>query len=116
MSIQNYACGFDEVGRGAIAGPVVVASVVFYNYSNIPNGIKDSKKISAVNRLILYKKIKRVACVGLGIVMPNIIDKVGISKATNLAAQQSIPKNLSVKKNLLDGNIKIYTNKSFKNL
>ena len=76
MSIQNYVCGFDEVGRGAIAGPVVVASVVFYNYSNIPYGIRDSKKISASKRLILYKEIKRVANVGLGIVMPNIIDCV----------------------------------------
>ena len=30
MSIQNYVCGFDEVGKGALAGPVVVASVVFF--------------------------------------------------------------------------------------
>ena len=116
MSTQNYVCGFDEVGRGAIAGPVVVASVVFYNYSNIPDGIKDSKKISASKRLILFKKIKRIASVGLGIVMPNIIDKIGISKATNLAAQQSIPQHLSVKKNLLDGNIKIDTNNSVVNI
>ena len=116
MSIQNYVCGFDEVGRGAIAGPVVVASVVFYNYSNIPDGIRDSKKISAAKRLILYKKIKRVASVGLGIVMPNIIDKIGISKATDLAAQQSIPHHLKIKKNLLDGNIKIDTNNSVVNI
>tara|TARA_Y100000589_G_C27158399_1_gene631771 strand:+ start:1182 stop:1739 length:558 start_codon:yes stop_codon:yes gene_type:complete len=116
MSIQNYVCGFDEVGRGAIAGPVVVASVFFYNYSDIPIGIKDSKKISADKRLILFKKIKRVAKVGLGIVMPNIIDKIGISKATNLAAQQSIPQHLSIKKYLLDGNIKIDTHKSVKNI
>ena len=116
MSTQNYVCGFDEVGRGAIAGPVVVASVVFYNYSNIPDGIKDSKKISASKRLILFKKIKRIASVGLGIVMPHIIDKIGISKATNLAAQQSIPQHLSVKKNLLDGNIKIDTNNSVVNI
>ena len=116
MSIQNYVCGFDEVGRGAIAGPVVVASVIFYNYSDIPYGIKDSKKVSAVNRLILYKKIKRVAIIGLGIVMPNIIDKIGISKATNLAAQQSIPKELSIKKNLLDANIKIDSNNSVENI
>ena len=116
MSTQNYACGFDEVGRGAIAGPVVVASVVFYNYSNIPDGIKDSKKISASKRLILFKKIKRISSVGLGIVMPSIIDKIGISKATNLAAQQSIPKHLSVKKNFLDGNIKIDTNNSVVNI
>ena len=60
MSIHNYVCGFDEVGRGAIAGPVVVASVVFYNYSNIPDGIRDSKKISADKRLILYKKLKEL--------------------------------------------------------
>ena len=116
MSIQNYVCGFDEVGRGAIAGPVVVASVVFNSYSNIPYGIQDSKKISPARRLILYKKIKRVACVGLGIVMPIIIDKIGISKATNLAAQQSIPKHLTLKKNLLDGSIKIDTNNSVLNI
>ena len=116
MSIQNCVCGFDEVGRGAIAGPVVVASVIFYNYSNIPEGIKDSKKISAVKRLILYKKIKRVASVGLGIVMPNIIDKIGISKATDLAAQQSIPKYLRIKKNILDGNINIDTNNNVVNI
>ena len=78
MSIQNNVCGIDEVGRGAIAGPVIVASVVFYSYSDIPTGIKDSKKISADKRLTLYKKIKRIASVGLGIVMPNIIDKIGI--------------------------------------
>ena len=116
MSVKNYTCGFDEVGKGAIAGPVVVASVVFYNYSNIPDGIKDSKKISAIKRLILYKKIKSIASVGLGIVMPHIIDKIGISKATDLAAQQSIPQHLKIKKNLLDGNIKIDTNNSVVNI
>mgnify|MGYP001204348653 CR=1 FL=1 len=116
MSFHNYACGFDEVGRGAVAGPVVVASVIFYNYSNIPNGIKDSKKISFTKRLIIYRKIKEVACVGLGIVMPNIIDKIGINEATNLAAQKSIPKNLKLKKYLLDGNIKIKTINSIENI
>ena len=48
--------------------------------------------------------------------MPNIIDKIGISKATNLAAQQSIPKELSIKKNLLDANIKIDSNNSVENI
>ena len=116
MSNQNYICGFDEVGRGAIAGPVVVASVAFYNYSNIPDGIKDSKKISANKRLFLYKKIKRLANVEVGIVMPNIIDKIDITKATNLAAQKSIPKNLSVNKYLLDGYIKIDTSNCIENI
>ena len=96
MPIQNYVCGFDEVGKGAIAGPVVVASVIFYNYSNIPNGIKDS--------------------IGLGIVMPHIIDKIGITKAINLAAQKSIPKSIKLKKSLLDGNITIETNNNVENI
>ena len=48
--------------------------------------------------------------------MPNIIDKIGISKAIDLAAQQSIPQNLEIKKSLLDGNIKIDTNNSVVNI
>ena len=116
MPIQNYVCGFDEVGKGAIAGPVVVASVIFYNYSNIPNGIKDSKKVSFTKRLILYQKIKKIANIGLGIVMPHIIDKIGITKAINLAAQKSIPKSIKLKKSLLDGNIIIETNNNVENI
>ena len=116
MPCQSYVCGFDEVGRGAIAGPVVVASVVFFNYSNIPNGIRDSKKISFAQRERLYHQIKEVANIGIGIVMPKIIDEIGISKATNLAAQRSIPKKLNLKKNLIDGNIKIKTNDIVENI
>ena len=116
MCFQGYVCGFDEVGRGAIAGPVVVASVVFYNYTSIPNGIRDSKKISFAKRAVLYHKIKKVASIGLGIVMPKVIDEIGIVKATNLAAQKSIPKHLNLKKNLLDGNIKIETNDKVENI
>ena len=116
MAVQSYVCGFDEVGRGAIAGPVVVASVVFYNYSNLPNGIRDSKKISSAKKLILYQKIKNIANIGLGIVMPNIIDRIGIIKAINLAAQKSIPKNIKLKKSLLDGTINIKTSNVVENI
>ena len=60
MCLQGYVCGFDEVGRGAIAGPVVVASVVFYNYSNIPNGIRDSKKINSAKRYDFTIKLEKL--------------------------------------------------------
>ena len=116
MILKNTACGFDEVGRGAIAGPVVVASVSFYDYTRIPNEIRDSKKISHNKRLIIHNKIKKMADVGIGIVMPNEIDKIGIMKATNLAAQKSISKNLLFKKNLLDGYIKIKTKNIVENI
>ena len=42
--MPKFACGIDEVGRGALAGPLVVASVVFKSYKNIPKNIKDSKQ------------------------------------------------------------------------
>ena len=116
MLFKNTACGFDEVGKGAIAGPVVVASVSFYDYTKIPNDIKDSKKISCNKRLVLHIKIKKMANVGIGIVMPDEIDKIGITQATNLAAQKSISKNLFFKKYLLDGYIKIKTKNVVENL
>ena len=46
MPYKIKACGIDEVGRGALAGPVVVACVLFKNYQNIPHGIADSKKVN----------------------------------------------------------------------
>ena len=41
----NYICGIDEAGRGPLAGPVVVASVIMPRDSMI-EGVNDSKKVS----------------------------------------------------------------------
>ena len=78
---------------------------------NFPKGIfyKPEKKISYNKRLILHSKIKKLADVGIGIVMPDEIDKIGITKATNLAAKKSMFKTLLFKKTLIDGYIKIKT-------
>ena len=116
MILKMKACGIDEVGRGALAGPVVVASVAFYKYSAIPFGIKDSKKISINKRELLFKKIKKIAKIGIGIVMPDIIDKIGITKATNLAAQKSLLMNIKLKKILIDGDIKVNSHSEVKNI
>ena len=48
--------GIDEAGRGALAGPVVIAAVVMDYHVNIP-GINDSKKLSPATREKLYTKI-----------------------------------------------------------
>ena len=50
--------GVDEVGRGCLAGPVFSAAVILNNNINT-KGIKDSKKISFKNRMILSKYIKK---------------------------------------------------------
>ena len=41
----EYICGIDEAGRGPLAGPVVVASVIMPKDSMI-EGVNDSKKVS----------------------------------------------------------------------
>ena len=45
----NYICGIDEAGRGPLAGPVVVASVIMPRDSMI-EGVNDSKKVSEKKR------------------------------------------------------------------
>ena len=108
MPYKIKACGIDEVGRGALAGPVVVACVLFKNYQNIPHGIADSKKVNKKNRVLLYKKIKSLASIGIGVVHSNIIDSLGIDKATNIAADISLNKiKILPNKILIDGNIKV---------
>ena len=46
-------CGIDEAGRGPLAGPVVVASVIMPEGSMI-EGVNDSKKVSEKKREKLY--------------------------------------------------------------
>ena len=52
----KYICGIDEAGRGPLAGPVVVASVIMPEDSMI-EGVNDSKKVSEKKREILYEQI-----------------------------------------------------------
>jgi ribonuclease HII len=117
MPYKIKACGIDEVGRGALAGPVVVACVLFKSYQNIPQGITDSKIIIKKNRVFLYEEIKNFAHIGLGIVSPHIIDKLGINKATNIAADLSLNEiKLLTNKILIDGNIKVKSKLSVRNI
>ena len=52
----KYIAGVDEVGRGPLAGPVVVAAVILPLNLRI-KGINDSKKLSLKKRNELYKII-----------------------------------------------------------
>ena len=50
--MKNIIAGVDEVGRGAIAGPVIAAAVILKNTLKV---LKDSKKISKKKRIELNK-------------------------------------------------------------
>jgi ribonuclease HII len=82
--------GVDEVGRGALAGPVVAAAVVL-DLRDVPEGIRDSKLLSAGRREALAREIEERA-LGVAVVElpPSIIDLWDIRRATLLAMSWAI--------------------------
>jgi ribonuclease HII len=81
--------GVDEVGRGPLAGPVVAAAVVL-PVTGWPEGIRDSKALSAAARERLAAAIKACADVGLGVVEPQEIDRLNIHHATLFAMTRAV--------------------------
>jgi len=74
--------GIDEAGRGPIAGPVVIASVILSKECTI-QGLGDSKKLSAKQRQNLFKKITFHAIhYTYEVIQPHIIDEINILQAT----------------------------------
>jgi len=82
--------GMDEVGRGAWAGPLVAAGVLFDENVKI-DGLNNSKKISEKNRVTLAAEIKEKA-LAYSIVEIDVetIDKIGIGGANELVFQKII--------------------------
>ena len=96
----KYICGIDEAGRGPLAGPVVVASVIMPQNS-ILEYINDSKKVSEKRREYLYEIIKQEAIsYGIGIIDEKEIDEINILNATKKGLTISI-KELKVKPDLI---------------
>ena len=88
--------GVDEVGRGPLVGPVVVAACILpLNYKL--DGLTDSKKLSEKKREEFYEIIKKDAIsYSFGIVEAEEIDKINILEATKKAMKMAI-EGLSVK-------------------
>ena len=97
---MNYICGIDEAGRGPLAGPVVVASVIMPKDSMI-EGVNDSKKISESKREQLYEKIiEEAISYGVGIIDQKEIDEINILNATKKGLTTSL-KELKVKPDII---------------
>lgn len=83
-------CGIDEAGRGPLAGPVVAAAVVFAP-DIIIDGVNDSKQLTPEKRETLFEEIQsRALCYGIGIVGPEVIDRINILSATHVAAGKAL--------------------------
>ena len=81
--------GVDEVGRGPLAGPVTAAAVVL-DPACIPDGLDDSKKLTAKTRERLYEEL--LACADVSIAHASVaeIDEINILRASHLAMERAI--------------------------
>lgn len=112
---KKYIFGIDEVGRGPLAGPVVVAGVCVLKNAKLPKNIwkrvDDSKKLNGLKRKDILKEIKKIKDIKFVIVKlsEKEIDKINILKATLKGFKKAMIK-LSKKLNkkpdlvLIDGN------------
>jgi ribonuclease HII len=90
----EVVAGLDEAGRGAWAGPVTAAAVVFpppgSHLDGKLNGLHDSKQLSPNDREYWDLQIRKIACsVSVGQASVDEIDKIGILPATRLAMQRA---------------------------
>ncbi len=83
----TWIAGFDEAGRGPLAGPVSSAGVVLPpDYHN--DMINDSKKLTDKERRILFEEIKKVAVAYSVILVPvKTIDEINILEADRLGME-----------------------------
>lgn len=105
----NIIAGIDEAGLGPLAGPCTAAAVCF-DLDNLPNinlqGLNDSKKLKPAQRERLFARIVSTASyIGIGVVSPEIIDRINVYWAGRAAMLMAI-ENLGAVPDflLIDGN------------
>jgi ribonuclease HII len=86
----RFVAGVDEVGRGALAGPVVAAAVML-NLEDVPDGIDDSKKLTRLERERLAVEIeKRALAFQVARVEHSEIDRINILRASLRAMELAV--------------------------
>lgn len=81
----------DEVGRGALAGPVSVGAVVWTpERGEAPEGVRDSKLVAESKRTQLAQSVQAWSVCAVGHADPSEIDRDGIVEALALAAVRAI--------------------------
>lgn len=106
----ELVAGVDEVGRGALAGPVVAAAVILPRGAKIP-GVRDSKLLSRLQRQQLSIRIKALGSqIGLGWSSPLEVDVYGLSWAVQQSGLRALVALEPVHAVLLDGNFNYLRN------
>ncbi|MGB8509085.1 MAG: ribonuclease HII [Pyrinomonadaceae bacterium] len=90
---HRLIAGVDEVGRGALAGPVVAAAVILNPDAPLPEGLDDSKKLTALQRERIADELRASAvCYAVGLITPAEIDRTNILIATRRAMVEAVGK------------------------
>lgn len=106
LGSHRFVAGMDEVGRGALAGPVSVGAVVVTaECGQAPVGLRDSKLLTPAAREALVEPVRAWARGwGVGHASPAEIDAHGIVGALCLAGHRALAQaGLPVELVLLDG-------------
>jgi ribonuclease HII len=91
LDARPLVAGVDEAGRGPLAGPVVVAAVVFPPGRTPVNGLDDSKQLAADRREQLFPRIlARALAWHIVFVDVDEIDRVNIYHATMLGMRRAL--------------------------
>ena len=102
--MKKIVAGVDEVGRGSLIGPVYAAAVIL-NKKIDKKIIKDSKKLTKIQRQNLAKYIKKNSIWALGSASVKEIENLNILNASLLSMRRAIKKlKLKPEKVLVDGN------------
>lgn len=105
LEIGGRVAGVDEVGRGPLAGPVTAAAVVL-DPAHIPEGLDDSKVLTAKKREALYPLILEWADVSVAHASVAEIEALNILRASHLAMERAIAGlSLPAEYALIDGNM-----------
>jgi ribonuclease HII len=87
----KFVAGVDEVGRGCLAGAVVAAAVVLDLSKPLPEGLNDSKRLSAKNRERINEEIRANAiCFAVAQIEAEEIDRINILQATKKAMIKAV--------------------------
>jgi ribonuclease HII len=87
----HFIAGVDEVGRGCLAGAVVAAAVILDFSKPLPEGLNDSKKLSAKRRERINEEIKQNALAySIAQIEAEEIDRINILQATKKAMRAAI--------------------------
>lgn len=89
----NTIAGVDEVGRGALFGPVVAAAVVLPRKAGVlmRMGLKDSKQLTREERERLDRKVRKMAlAISIAEIDAGTIDRINIYHATRLAMLRAV--------------------------